>query len=215
MRDLVADQLVGIEVVDRVARGARIVALGARRGGASGRTSARRWRQIEVIELAIGHRDRTVGEVLRDLEHCARRHPRHPEPEPSRQLERAGVGPAQAEQLLQVLLGAIRIARRDDLGELEQLGLGLLLAALRDEDILEPLVRLDVVGVEREHPAQVVDGLLVQAVLHVDVGLGQDLRDLLGVALAGRRRDPRIRRRLHVGREIGVVVLGQREVDAG
>ena len=141
-------------------------------------------------------------------------HARDAQPEPARELERAGVRAVHREQLLQVRLGAIRIARRDDLGELEQLDLGLLLACLRDEDVLQALVRLDVLGIEREHAAQVIDGLLVEAVLHVDVGLGEDLRDLLGVALGGRRRAPRIRRRLHVGREVGVVVLRQREVDA-
>ena len=105
-------------------------------------------------------------------------------------------------------------ARRDQLGELEELDLGVFLAALRDEDVLEALVRFDVLLVEREHAAQVIDGLLMQAVLHVDIGLGEDLRDLLGVTFTGGRRTTRIRRRLHVGGEIGVVVLGQREVDA-
>src|SRR5262249_49922611 len=92
---------------------------------------------------------------------------------------------------------------------------GIGLAALRDVDLLEPLVRLDVLRIEREDAAQVIGGLLVQAVLHVNIGLGEDLRDLLGVALARRRDLPRIRRRLHCRREVGVLVLGRREVAAG
>ena len=197
-----AEQIVGIELVDRVADARpRAMPIAGRRCAA----------ELELVQVGIDLGDAATG-VL-DLGRHAR-HPRDAQLEPPRELERAGVRAVHREQLLEIRLGAIRIARRDQLGELEQLDLGLLLATLRDEDVLEPLVRLDVLGIEREHAAQVIDGLLVQAVLHVDIGLGEDLRNLLGVTLAGGRRATRIRRRLHVGREVGVVVLGQREVDA-
>ena len=49
---------------------------------------------------------------------------------------------------------------------------------------------LDVVRIEIEDPVEVIDGLLVEAVLHVDVGLREDLLDLVGVHLAADRSLP-------------------------
>src|SRR6185436_20931788 len=96
VRDLVADQLAGVEVVDRVA------ALGARdRAG----EPARRRDDIDVIELAFDHR--YPAELLLQLDLGAdRRQPRDAQAEAPRELERAGVRALHREQLLQVRLGA-------------------------------------------------------------------------------------------------------------
>src|SRR5580704_4121271 len=126
MRDLlvaqIADQVVGVELFERIARAV-----------APRHRAGRRWRrQIELLEIRLDLGD-TAALVL-DLGD-RRAHPRDAQPESTRELERAGVRAVHAEQLLQVRLRAIRIGRRDELGELEALFFGLLLAALRDQDV--------------------------------------------------------------------------------